>query len=104
MAALAVDRTLRLQRLAWVNALRGGYIVQSTVPGQGLWHGNEHLSLVGSGCGSAALADWGFSQIALFVKEHVIPLDAESFIDGVVLALFFEVLKLIEAVFEVGLI
>lgn len=104
MAALAVDRTLRMQRQAWVNALRGSYIVQSTVPGQGLWHGNEHLSLGTNGRDNGALADWGFSQIALFVKEHVIPLDAESLIDGVVLALFFEVLKLIETVFEVGLI
>ena len=72
--------------------------------GRGLWHGNEHLSLGANGRDSDMLADWGFSQSSLFVKEHVIPLDAESFIDGVVLALFFEVLKLIETVFEVGLI
>lgn len=104
MAALAVDRAMRLQRLAWVNALHGGYIVQSTVPGQGLWHGNEHLSLGANGRDSATLANLSFSQSSLFVKEHVIPLDAESLIDGVVLALLFEVLKLIEAVFEVGLI
>ena len=104
MAALAVDMAMRLQRLAWVNALRGGYIVQITVPGQGLWHGNAHLSLVGSGCGSAALADLSFSHIALIVIQHVIPFDAESLINSVVLALFFEVLKLIETVFEVGLI
>lgn len=93
-----------MQRLAWDKALRGGYIVLSTVPGYGLWHGNEHLSLVANGSDSAALADWSFSQIALFVKEHVIPLNAESLINGVVLALLFEVLKLIETVFEVGLI
>ena len=70
----------------------------------GFWHGNEIFSLGANGRDSDTLADLSFSHITLIVIEHVIPFDAESLINSVVLALFFEVLKLIETVFEVGLI